>query len=344
MPERLVSIVIPCFNAERYLEQALQSVVWQTRKDWECILVDDGSTDTSPAVFRRCAAGDARFRYERQENQGPAAARNRGVQLARGEFVQFLDADDILLPGKLDRSIERFRAERLCGVVYSDYACLGGRNEFFKTLPGNIPSPDAAREFLFGLNRTFVVPLHAFLFRKNVIVPHPFDVALHSFAEDMDCWIRIAASGVTFEFVPEVLVIYRLSTGTLAANESRIAEAKLAVLEKYGKEPWVLTYPAELKAARTYYQERRAIGYFMDRSFGQGWRILVSQWPASQWSSRLKMLTWFLLLLFLPKRMAINARAWAVTRLRLRVGGWSSFQLWEPPPAVRDLLISSDQT
>lgn len=343
MPRDLVSIIIPCYNAERYLEQALRSVRWQTYPDWECILVDDGSTDSSSSVFREYTAGDRRFRYTRQENQGPAAVRNRGVEMSGGKLIQFLDADDILLPEKLLRSVEVFRANPLAGVVYSDYACLGGNNEFFKTLPGKIPGDDLAKEFLLGLNRTFVVPLHAFLFQKEIVRTHSFDVALRSYGEDMDCWVRIAASNVRFQFLPEVLVVYRLTTSTLAADEARIVEAKLSVIEKYRTESWALRYDAEIDAALSYYRERLAIGYFMDRSFGRGWRAMMSQWGESRWPSRLKMLTWFFLLLFFSKRIVIAARAWFVSRLHLRLGGWSTFRRWEPPQAVLDLLFPSGQ-
>ena len=97
MNSPLTSVVIPCYNAEGYVGEAIESALNQTYRPVEVIVIDDGSTDGSLDVIR--SFGD-RIRYESGPNRGPSAARNRGVQLARGELIQFLDADDVLHPEK----------------------------------------------------------------------------------------------------------------------------------------------------------------------------------------------------------------------------------------------------
>ncbi|MGB2941211.1 MAG: glycosyltransferase family A protein, partial [Candidatus Macondimonas sp.] len=106
-----ITIVIPAYQAEGYLTRALESVATQSDPDWELIVVDDGSHDGTLALAQRHAARDpARMRVLAQANAGPAAARNRGMAEARGEYVLFLDADDALMPDALERLRQDLRA------------------------------------------------------------------------------------------------------------------------------------------------------------------------------------------------------------------------------------------
>src|SRR5689334_9621809 len=107
MPLPLVSCVVPVYNGERYLAEALDSILAQTHRPLQAIVADDGSTDGTAAVA--AAYGD-RVLVLRQANAGPAAARNLGLAAARGEYVAFLDADDLWHPRKLERQLARFRA------------------------------------------------------------------------------------------------------------------------------------------------------------------------------------------------------------------------------------------
>ena len=110
----LISAIVPCYNAERYVGDALRSILGQTYRPVEVLVVDDGSTDGSPAVIR--SFGDA-VRGCRQVNAGVGAARNRGVALARGSFLAFLDADDVWPRGKLARQMAAFADDPSLGVV-----------------------------------------------------------------------------------------------------------------------------------------------------------------------------------------------------------------------------------
>lgn len=100
-----VSVIIPCYNAERYLGECLASVLAQSMGDFEVLVIDDGSTDGSLAVAREAAKTDDRVRVFHQENRGVCAARNRGLEEARGEFVTFVDGDDLLMPDALEQML-----------------------------------------------------------------------------------------------------------------------------------------------------------------------------------------------------------------------------------------------
>ena len=91
-----ISVIVPVYNAEKYLKKCLLSVINQTYKDWELILVDDGSTDKSPQIIDNIGKRDARIKVIHQKNAGPGVARNHGLEIAMGDYIVFLDSDDFI--------------------------------------------------------------------------------------------------------------------------------------------------------------------------------------------------------------------------------------------------------
>ncbi len=121
-----VSIIVPTYNRAKLLGRAIDSVVRQTFTDWELVIVDDGSTDHTPAVVDSYRSRlSRRLVYLTRQRGGSSAARNTGIEHARGEFVAFLDSDDEYLPCKLARQLELFELEESLGFVYSDYSYVG---------------------------------------------------------------------------------------------------------------------------------------------------------------------------------------------------------------------------
>ena len=131
-----ISVVIPVYNAEKYLHFSLGSVLGQTHTDWECICVDDGSTDRSGAILDEYAAKDSRFHVIHKANGGVSSARNMALQAATGELIAFLDADDVWHPMALSIS-EKTRAETQADVIRFHFKFVTSHNEPFETL-----SPD----------------------------------------------------------------------------------------------------------------------------------------------------------------------------------------------------------
>ncbi len=120
MKKELVSVIIPVYNAESFLERALLSVLNQTYNDLEIILVDDGSKDNSPAMCDDFAKKDKRVKVIHQENAGPSAARNKGIEVAKGKYIEFLDADDYISANCIEKMVESIGASDLvvCGYHY----------------------------------------------------------------------------------------------------------------------------------------------------------------------------------------------------------------------------------
>ena len=148
-----LSIIVPVYNAERFLDRAVASVRAQTVSDWELILVDDGSTDGSPALLERYAGEDGRIRAFRQRNAGPSAARNPGMAEARGEYLAFLDADDYLAPecyAAMFAALDMDNADcACCGYRFAgDGGPFSGSEPVPPPLPAGTHGPDAVRDAL----------------------------------------------------------------------------------------------------------------------------------------------------------------------------------------------------
>lgn len=217
-----VSCIVPVFNGERFLAEALESILRQTRPPDEIIVVDDGSRDDSGGIAR--GFGDA-IRYMRQDNAGPAAARNAGVALAGGDFLAFLDADDVWLPAKLERQLARF-AER-------------PELEFCVTHQQNFWMPELAAEENAYRNQPFSRPLPSFTFqsllcrRRMFERVGPCNEGLRV-ASDVDWFLRAREAGLAHEVLPDVLVRRRLHQGNLtradlASRDTLVANLKASL-------------------------------------------------------------------------------------------------------------------
>jgi len=197
-----VSVIIPCYNYANLVGRAIQSVLDQTYRDFEVIVVDDGSTDNTPEVVGRFGE---RIRYIRQANQGPNAARNTGIRATDGEFVALLDADDEWLPHKLERQIEVMDAKPNVGLMYANIYLIEGQS-------GAIIGTYPPRFFHEG----YVLPhlfLHQFvpsptpLIRRKVFERVGYFDPKTIGSDDWEMWLRIAAQ-FNFAYVLEPLAKY----------------------------------------------------------------------------------------------------------------------------------------
>lgn len=206
-----VSAIITSHNYARYLPEAIDSVLGQRGADLELIVVDDGSTDDTPQVIERYRG---RLRYVRQENQGVAVARNRGIEESRGRYVAFLDADDFWLPGKLERQLAALAARADCR------ACSTGHRPLGRPFgPASVRPPSRSASLLEALivcGNVIGIPSTVLCERSLFAQVGGFDAELGDCA-DWDMWIRIAA--VTgFVQLEEPLVAYRLHDRNMTRN------------------------------------------------------------------------------------------------------------------------------
>ena len=210
----IVSIVTPVYNAARWLPQMVASVRAQTWTDWEHLLVDDGSTDESPAILEAAAAADERVRLLRtRRNEGPSSARNLALDAARGRFIAFLDADDLWLPEKLARSLEWMKEQRF-GFIYHDYRLIshdGGR------IGGVVSGPDELNVRTLHTRRGAGC-LTVVIDRERVPgLRFPDESRVSN--EDFRTWLGVLRRGCIGHRLACDLACYRLSAGSRSANK-----------------------------------------------------------------------------------------------------------------------------
>ena len=243
-----VSVIIPAYNHGRFLREAIQSVLEQTFQDWELIVVDDGSTDETSEVV--ASFPDPRIRYIYQKNQGNAAARNRGIELARGEFIAFLDADDLWLPMKLEKQVAQLDSlPPTVGLVYADLhffnhedGAITGRllqaSGQFDPPRGKVFSQIVRRKWG-GERGWFIIPTTALIRREVFQRVGLFDESLRRHV-DWEMWVRIAAA-YEVDVLNEPLAKYRHHAGNVKRDPLSIygygVAARLKVLESYSLEP-----------------------------------------------------------------------------------------------------------
>ena len=222
---------MPVYQGREYLAAAIESVLAQTFERFELLVVDDGSTDGSAAIALSYVERDSRVHYRKQENAGQGAARNAGIGAACGGAVAFLDQDDLWLPDKLARQLPLLDDTN---VVYSDTYILrdGGssREERFSDHLEGWSVPATLESLIVG---NTISVLTALLSRRLALEHGGFtsDPALQG-VDDYDLWLRLAAAGVTFSYVPEPLAVYRVHSAAMSTDQVRMASARLALFEK----------------------------------------------------------------------------------------------------------------
>jgi glycosyltransferase involved in cell wall biosynthesis len=236
-PAPVISVVIPGYNCARSLPATLDSVLAQTFRDYEIIVVNDGSPDT-PALEKALAPYRDKIRYFTQENQGPAGARNHGIRVARGEFIALLDADDLWDPEHLAKQLKVLQADPSADMVYADARIFGDVPERGRTVMEFCPS-DGDVTFESLVTRRCTVHICVSLVRKQALIDTGlFDTTFRG-TEDLDMWLRMAQQGRRIAYQKRVLGSYRRQPGSLSADPGRLIEGLVAVLQKAAKEPGV---------------------------------------------------------------------------------------------------------
>lgn len=232
----MISTIIPCFNQSRFLRESVASLQRQTVADWEAIVVDDGSTDDTAAIAAALASEDSRVRVVRKVNGGLSSARNAGLDVIRGDWVQFLDADDVILPFKFEQHMQACSDAWSGTLTYVDYrhgreddvyaAVHSDRPPIELNHPGN-PMLDFASRWEFA----FSIPIHcplfpAALFRESGL---RFNTSLPNH-EDWYMWMDILRRTRAMIYIPVIGAMYRVHPASMCRNHALMAKGfRLAV-------------------------------------------------------------------------------------------------------------------
>ena len=227
-----VSVVMPAFNAQRYIAATINSVLSQTYRDFELLIVDDCSSDRTPEIVERMGVTDARVRLVRLTKNygGPAGPRNVGVRTARGEWIAFIDADDIWHPQKL---ISQLRAVMATGAAFCSTQMIDFEDE--RALA--FTDPGECRLERIGFLKQLVkirTPTSSVLVRKELASRHPFNEAMTFKArEDLDCWLHCHEEIGWSIKIAHPLVGYRIIRGQISGQKWRMVRRHFHVLRQY---------------------------------------------------------------------------------------------------------------
>ncbi len=275
----VVTIVIPVYNASQYLVETIESVLQQTYTDFELLVIDDGSTDNTADIVRNFSQQDSRVKLISQVNQGVSVARNAGIKMAQGEFIAFLDADDLWLPNKLAMHIQHLIANPSLALSF-------GRVEFmtFDGKPtGQYSNPtfkNITAKNLYEENPA-VTPSNVMFRRIALQQVGGFDGDLSGMA-DSELFLRIKCHGWQVEGINQVFVLYRTSLGGMSSQLYKMEEDWNCLSEK------VQAYAPELikrhykhaKAMLLRYLARRTLRLHLSSEVGISFinRALQSEW------------------------------------------------------------------
>ncbi|PIG92429.1 glycosyltransferase family 2 protein [Gloeocapsopsis sp. IPPAS B-1203] len=283
-----VTVIIPVYKVEKYIGAAVASVLAQTYQNWELLIVDDGSPDASVTICQQF--DDARIKIIQQSNSGVSAARNTGIRHAQGEYIAFLDGDDLWLPQKLEKHLAHLESSFRVGVSFSRSAFIDESGSslgiyqlsqlkaiapsyiLYRNPIGNGSAPVIRREVLEAIKYTH---------NRNDCY---FDEQLHHI-EDVECWLRIALqTSWQIEGIPDALTLYRVNSKGASTNGLQQLESLEKVLAKtrsYAPE-LIAQWERPAKAYQLRFLARRAIRIqatskaiqLVHRALATHWQIL----------------------------------------------------------------------
>ena len=231
----LVSVIIPCYNQARFLKDSVGSVLSQTYVNWECIIIDDGSTDDCKIVAENLCKKDRRIRYIYQTNRGLSGARNSGLREAKGDFIQLLDADDVIAQNKFEMQLSCVEGNDVIvshHTMFTDSIDNTFENVFSRS------KYDLTREgILYSFGLKFVFPPHAALIRKSFLDTHKirFEETV-SAREDWLFWCDLILSNAKFIETADILAYYRVHPHSMTRDRKRMANSVVtAALLLYDK-------------------------------------------------------------------------------------------------------------
>lgn len=223
-----VSVIVPCYNQAQFLPETLDSVLAQTHKNWECIIVNDGSTDNTEEVALKYCKQDERFVYLPKQNGGLSSARNAGLEVAKGDYVQFLDSDDVLLPRKLEVQLLDLK-ENNSDFSVCKYLLFTNntKNTFEQARPLNGEYELTRYGLLYNWSKTFVFPPICYLISTQFLNKSAikFDERLKA-CEDWTFVVSCMLSDAIFSVPKEdiVLALYRRHSNNMTTKHDFMSE------------------------------------------------------------------------------------------------------------------------
>jgi glycosyltransferase involved in cell wall biosynthesis len=266
-----VDVIIPAFNAAKYLPTAIESVISQTFGDWQILLVDDGSTDnTKEVVAPFLDRLGSRIKYIHQNNRGLPAARNTAIRASTSEFLALLDADDVWLPCRLEESLKALTDRPQAGLAYGLIRTIDPEGQPYGSIWAGNSIGREGKIATHIYTRKIELPCPSITFRRGCIDDvGVFDETMRA-TEDRDLWLRIALR-YEVAFVPKLLAYYRLSPNSMSADPQRMLQAQLQFIRKHYGAEGCGPRSRQIALARAYKQRAEVL-----KNRGRSWDALSS--------------------------------------------------------------------
>jgi teichuronic acid biosynthesis glycosyltransferase TuaG len=235
MKETLVSIVMPAYNCERYIDESIDSVLAQRYRDWELLVIDDGSKDTTFQAINEFSKKDYRIKpLKNEKNMGVSATRNKGIELASGEWIAFLDSDDIWTPSKLEKQLE-VAEKNSAEFVFTGASYINEDGQPYKGI-FEVPEKVTYKK----LRNQNVISCSSVLVKKKYF--KNIKMEKDDMHEDFAVWLRILRLGITAYGINEPLLIYRISRDSKSGNKLKTVKMTYKVFRFIGINPIGATY------------------------------------------------------------------------------------------------------
>ena len=230
----LISVVIPAYNAELFLDETLESVLSQTYENWECIIVNDGSTDSTESVAKKWCEKDSRFRLTDKENGGLSSARNWGIKESKAEYIAFLDADDILTPDSLE--------VRINVLIEQNVDLVATKLQHFTDKLPKVSKNNARQDVLYyakeGLTQlmAFNKVTPSTVLCKKSVMDEVGGFTWHKKAEDLHCWLKVLFAGYKIYRIDETLLLYRLVENSMSSTDRNCSKEVFEIIYSFKDE------------------------------------------------------------------------------------------------------------
>ena len=230
----LISVVIPAYNAGQFLDETLESVLSQTYENWECIIVNDGSTDSTESVAKKWCEKDSRFRLTNKENGGLSSARNWGIKESKAEYIAFLDADDILTSDSLE--------VRINVLIEQNVDLVATKLQHFTDKLPKVSKNNARQDVLYyakeGLTQlmAFNKVTPSTVLCKKSVMDEVGGFTWHKKAEDLHCWLKVLFAGYKIYRIDETLLLYRLVENSMSSTDRNCSKEVFEIIYSFKDE------------------------------------------------------------------------------------------------------------
>ena len=227
----LISVVIPAYNAEQFLDETLESVLSQTYENWECIIVNDGSTDNTESVAKKWCERDSRFRLTNKENGGLSSARNWGIKESKAEYIAFLDADDILTPDSLE--------VRINTLIEQNVDLVATKIQHFADKLPKVSKNNARQDALYYAKEGLTLFLDfskvtpSTVLCKKSVMDTIGGFTWQKKAEDLHCWLKVLFAGYKIYRVRKYMAYRRMHQDSLSSGDYDCSKEVIKIIHSF---------------------------------------------------------------------------------------------------------------